>query len=85
LPASSAAQQIHLPKAILGHYVALRFHHIFRGARADVRYAPAVALDGHIAVQAIYDYSSVHLGQRAIDKPPDSASRGNHENCEYRK
>jgi hypothetical protein len=85
LTAANAAQEIHLPKAILRHYVALGLHHIFRGPCADVRDAPAVPLDGHITVQAIYNYGSVDLRQRAIDKPPDCGTSGNQEYQKYRK
>jgi len=47
LTASDAAEQIHLPEAVLCHDVALRFGHVSQRRSADVRNAPDVAIDGN--------------------------------------
>ena len=80
LAARHAPQQVHLPQTVLGNYVALRFHHVFSGTGADVRDAPAVAIHGHFAVQAVYGDGSVHLRQRPVSEPPDARARGNDQN-----
>src|SRR5712692_3467545 len=52
LAASHMAQQVHLPEAILRHDVTLSLGQIVQGICSNMRYAPAVTLDGHLFLKA---------------------------------
>jgi hypothetical protein len=51
LAAGDAAEQIHLPKAVLCHDISLRFCEIFHRCSADVRYAPLITFDGDFVLE----------------------------------
>ncbi len=70
LPASDAAEQIHLPKAVLRHDVALRFREIFYRRGTDVRHSPAITFDADLLVETGQGSAPVDLWQRTVDKPP---------------
>ncbi len=80
LAAGDAAQQIHLPEAILGHDVALRLGQIFDGIGANVRDAPAVAVDGHFFLQTGQRRAAIQLRQRLVDQPPNESASENQNN-----
>ncbi len=70
LPAGHAAEQIHLPEAVLRHDVALRFREIFHGRGPDVRHSPAITFDGGFLLETGQGRAPVELWQRTVDKPP---------------
>ena len=70
LPAGGAAQQIHLPEAILRHDVALGLREIFHRGGADVGHAPEVTVDGDLVLQTGQGSAPVDLRQGAVDIPP---------------
>ena len=70
LTASDAAEQIHLPEAVLGHDVALGFGHVGQRRGADMRDAPDVAIDGNRVLQTWKRSGAVDLRKGAKKKPP---------------
>ena len=76
LSARHAAQQVHLPQAILRHHIAFGFHQVLHAGGANVRHAPAVALHGDGLFQAADVRGAIDLRQRAIHVPPKHAARG---------
>lgn len=83
MTACYAAEEVHLPEAILRHDVALGFGHVRKRGSADVRNAPDVAVDRNLILQAGERGGSVHLGERSKEKPPrEAASNENKESQE---
>ncbi len=80
LSASDAAQQIHLPETVLGHDVALGLGQVFDGIGANVRHAPAVALDDHFFLQTRQRRAAIQLRQRLVHQPPNESASENQNN-----
>ena len=76
LTAGDAAEQIHLPQAILRHDVALGFGHVGERGGANVRDAPDVAVDGDLILQPGERGGAVDLRQGTEEKPPGQAATG---------
>jgi hypothetical protein len=82
LTACGAAEEIHLPEAILRHNVALGFRQVFYGCGADVRHAPAIPFDGDFLAEAGEGSAASDLRERAVDEPPGNGGGRNYENGE---
>jgi len=74
LASGHAAEEIHLPKAILGHDVALRFRHVRERRSAYVRDSPDVAVHGHLRLQTRERCGAVQLRKRTEEEPPNQAA-----------
>ena len=74
LATGNAAEEIHLPEAVLSHDVALRFRHIGEGSGADMGDAPGVAFDYDLGLQAGKGSGAVQLRERTKEEPPGEAA-----------
>src|SRR2546426_3650935 len=79
LASREAPQQVHLPEAVLRHDVPLRLGEILDRCGANVRHAPAVAVDRDLVLKSGKRNAPVELWQRAVDKPPDDHAGENNE------
>ena len=69
-----AAEEIHLPEAVLSHDVALGLRHIGEGSGADVGDAPGVTLDDDLSLQTRKRSGAIQPGERTEEEPPGEAA-----------
>ena len=82
LASSDAPQQIHLPQPVLSHNVALRFGEILDRCGANVRHAPAIAVDNNFLLKPGKGNAAVELWQGAVNEPPYDHASGNDDHDE---
>src|SRR5215467_14172957 len=82
LAARRAPQKVHLPQTILGQDVPLGFSHVGERSSADMRDAPDVAVYSHLILQAGERCCTVHLRERAKEKPPSEGAADEYQKCQ---
>ena len=71
---ADAAQDVHLPEAILRGDVALRHHHVLDRTGGDVRHAPGIAIHADLRHEAGERRGPIELRERAMTNPPGVGS-----------
>ena len=82
LSARHSSQHIHLEQPVLRHHIPLRFRHVRKRTRANVRNPPNIALNSHFFLQTRQGSRSIHLWQRSYQQPPRHSTNDGDQNSQ---